>query len=434
MPGIPSPLANRKPGEIDFVVDAREHRGRIFVGRRADVRGHRARDRVPGVGVLAQGRRPHHATSRSSWRASARRSTSPRRPSPTASRSRCRTGTSGSARWRRSIPTSAPTSIHIDILSAHFVQRPRALRRRRRRRICSATFSPISVPRCAARSASRRRPTSIPTRDFPSLFEPVHGSAPDIAGKGIANPIGQIWSGALMLEHPRARGRGAPRSCAAIERVLADPTAPRTPDLGGKQRRRSSAARSRSAIGCAERIRPPRDHHDDVPGTIANISDADGDERRATASRGDHAMMIGIPRETRAGETRVAATPETVKKLAASGKHHDRRRGRRGRARRAFPTPTIDAAGAQHRQRGRGALPPIIVLKVRAPTAEELPRLKAGAMLVGPLESVRRAPASLACAATGVSGLRARMRCRASPARSRWTCCRRRRTSPATRR
>ena len=60
----------------------------------------------------------------------------------------------------------------------------------------------------------------------------MHGSAPDIAGKGIANPIGQIWSGALMLEH-----LGHPDAAAAIvgaiERVLADPAAPRTPDIGG---------------------------------------------------------------------------------------------------------------------------------------------------------------------------------------------------------
>ena len=66
----------------------------------------------------------------------------------------------------------------------------------------------------------------------PSLFEPVHGSAPDIAGKGIANPIGQIWSGALMLEF-LGHAEAAAAIVAAIERLLADPAAPRTPDLGG---------------------------------------------------------------------------------------------------------------------------------------------------------------------------------------------------------
>ena len=72
-----------------------------------------------------------------------------------------------------------------------------------------------------------------PERIHPSLFEPVHGSAPDIAGKGIANPIGQIWSAALMLDFLGHRDAGA-AVVAAIEQVLADPRAPRTPDLGGR--------------------------------------------------------------------------------------------------------------------------------------------------------------------------------------------------------
>jgi tartrate dehydrogenase/decarboxylase/D-malate dehydrogenase len=72
-----------------------------------------------------------------------------------------------------------------------------------------------------------------PTRAWPSLFEPVHGSAPDIAGKGVANPIGQVWSVALMLDflgHVDAHDAVVK----AIEAVLADPAAPRTPDLGGR--------------------------------------------------------------------------------------------------------------------------------------------------------------------------------------------------------
>jgi tartrate dehydrogenase/decarboxylase / D-malate dehydrogenase len=72
-----------------------------------------------------------------------------------------------------------------------------------------------------------------PERIFPSMFEPVHGSAPDIAGKRIANPIGQIWSAALMLEH-----LGQPEAghaiFGAIETVLQSPDAPLTPDLGGQ--------------------------------------------------------------------------------------------------------------------------------------------------------------------------------------------------------
>ena len=70
-----------------------------------------------------------------------------------------------------------------------------------------------------------------PERTFPSLFEPVHGSAPDIAGQGIANPIGQIWSGAMMLEH-LGEAEAAAAIVSAIERTLVEPSA-RTGDLGG---------------------------------------------------------------------------------------------------------------------------------------------------------------------------------------------------------
>ena len=70
-----------------------------------------------------------------------------------------------------------------------------------------------------------------PERECPSMFEPVHGSAPDIAGRGIANPIGAIWSGALMLDHLGEK-EAAAAVLAAVERMLAS-GGPRTPDLGG---------------------------------------------------------------------------------------------------------------------------------------------------------------------------------------------------------
>ena len=71
-----------------------------------------------------------------------------------------------------------------------------------------------------------------PDGDLPSMFEPVHGSAPDIAGQGIANPIGQIWSGAMMLEH-----LGHPEAAAAIVRAgeeVVSGGGPRTRDIGGQ--------------------------------------------------------------------------------------------------------------------------------------------------------------------------------------------------------
>jgi len=71
-----------------------------------------------------------------------------------------------------------------------------------------------------------------PTREHPSMFEPVHGSAPDIAGKGIANPIAQIWSGALMLDH-----LGHTEAAAAVEAAIGtvlQTSKLRTPDMGGR--------------------------------------------------------------------------------------------------------------------------------------------------------------------------------------------------------
>ncbi|KRE61324.1 hypothetical protein ASG78_13475 [Nostocoides sp. Soil756] len=69
-----------------------------------------------------------------------------------------------------------------------------------------------------------------PERAHPSLFEPVHGSAPDIAGQGVANPVGQIWTGAMMLEH-LGFGAAAAALQEAFEAVTADGV--RTRDLGG---------------------------------------------------------------------------------------------------------------------------------------------------------------------------------------------------------
>jgi tartrate dehydrogenase/decarboxylase/D-malate dehydrogenase len=71
-----------------------------------------------------------------------------------------------------------------------------------------------------------------PERKFPSMFEPIHGSAFDITGKGIANPIGTFWTACMMLDHLGETAASA-RLMRAIERVTADP-ALHTPDLGGK--------------------------------------------------------------------------------------------------------------------------------------------------------------------------------------------------------
>jgi tartrate dehydrogenase/decarboxylase / D-malate dehydrogenase len=86
-----------------------------------------------------------------------------------------------------------------------------------------------------------------PERDHPSMFEPVHGSAPDIAGQGIANPVGQVWTGALMLEH-LGHDEAAKDLHRAIEQVI-DDRANHTPDLGGSATTDGVTAALEAAIG-----------------------------------------------------------------------------------------------------------------------------------------------------------------------------------------
>src|SRR5438094_4289133 len=121
---------------------------------------------------------------------------------------------------------------HIDILTAHFVRHPDWFDVVVGSNLFGDILSDLG-PAVVGSIGIAPSANLNPEKEYPSMFEPVHGSAPDIAGKGIANPIGQIWSGALMLEHldyPQA----AAAIVRAIETVLADPSAPRTPDLGGK--------------------------------------------------------------------------------------------------------------------------------------------------------------------------------------------------------
>ena len=85
-----------------------------------------------------------------------------------------------------------------------------------------------------------------PERTYPSMFEPIHGSAFDIMGKGIANPIGTFWSAVMMLEH-LGEGPAAARLMHAIERVTADKRF-HTPDLGGTARTTEVTAAVLAAI------------------------------------------------------------------------------------------------------------------------------------------------------------------------------------------
>lgn len=122
------------------------------------------------------------------------------------------------------------SQFHIDALAALFVQRPQALDVV----VASNLFGDILSDLGAAVAGSIGIAPSAnldPSRRHPSMFEPVHGSAPDIAGQGVANPVGQIWSGALMLDH-LGQPDAAQAIVHAIEEVFAG-AGPRTPDLGG---------------------------------------------------------------------------------------------------------------------------------------------------------------------------------------------------------
>lgn len=123
---------------------------------------------------------------------------------------------------------------HIDILTARFVLSPE----RFDVVVASNLFGDILSdlgPACAGTIGIAPSANLNPERRFPSLFEPVHGSAPDIYGRNIANPVGMIWSAALMLEFLGERQpacvTAAQELVGAIEHVLEH--GPRTPDLGG---------------------------------------------------------------------------------------------------------------------------------------------------------------------------------------------------------
>jgi tartrate dehydrogenase/decarboxylase / D-malate dehydrogenase len=119
---------------------------------------------------------------------------------------------------------------HIDILTAHFVRHPDWFDVVVGSNLFGDILSDLG-PAVVGSIGIAPSANLNPEREYPSMFEPVHGSAPDIAGRGIANPIGQIWSGAMMLRH-----LGASEAADAIENAIATILAKsrvRTPDIGG---------------------------------------------------------------------------------------------------------------------------------------------------------------------------------------------------------
>jgi len=232
--GVPCPLAGRKPGDIDYLVVRENTEGEytalggiMFEGTEREV-------------VIQESVYSRHGADRVLRYAFELASTRARKRLTVATKSN---GIAIAMPWwdgradaiGADYPEVAVDKQHIDILSARFVLQPD----RFDVVVASNLFGDILSDLGPATTGTIGLAPSAnldPERRFPSLFEPVHGSAPDIFGRNIANPIAMIWSGALMLDF-LGRGEGPAHAAhdavvAAIEQVLRD--GPRSRDLGGE--------------------------------------------------------------------------------------------------------------------------------------------------------------------------------------------------------
>jgi tartrate dehydrogenase/decarboxylase / D-malate dehydrogenase len=226
--GVPCPLAGRKAGDIDFFV-VRENTegeytnlgGRIFEGTDREV-------------VIQESVFTRHGTDRVLKYAFELARSRPRKHLTVATKSN---GIAISMPWwdgradamHAGYPEVTVDKQHIDILTARFVLQPT----RFDVVVASNLFGDILSdlgPACTGTIGLAPSANLNPERSFPSLFEPVHGSAPDIYGQNIANPVAMIWSGALMLDFLGERA-AHDAIVKAIEQVLVQ--GPRTRDLGG---------------------------------------------------------------------------------------------------------------------------------------------------------------------------------------------------------
>jgi tartrate dehydrogenase/decarboxylase/D-malate dehydrogenase len=135
------------------------------------------------------------------------------------------------AEMARQYPDVKTAQFHIDILTAHFVQHPDWFDVVVASNLFGDILSDLG-PAIAGSIGIAPGGNINPEKEHPSMFEPVHGSAPDIAGKGIANPVAQIWTGAMLVEH-LGHADAAAAMVAAIEKIVEEGRAV-TRDLGGK--------------------------------------------------------------------------------------------------------------------------------------------------------------------------------------------------------
>ncbi|TVM08212.1 MAG: tartrate dehydrogenase, partial [Halomonas sp.] len=231
MPGIKSPLAGRAAGDIDFYV-VRENTegeyssvgGRMFEGTEREV-------------VIQETVMTRTGVDRVLKYAFELAQSRPRKKLTSATKSNGISITM--PYWDERVETMAAgypqvnvDKFHIDILTANFVLHPDWFDVVVGSNLFGDILSDLG-PACTGTIGIAPSANINPEGRFPSLFEPVHGSAPDIAGKGIANPIGQIWSAAMMLEH-LGHQAAADAIVTAIEAVLEEGNpAVVTPDIGG---------------------------------------------------------------------------------------------------------------------------------------------------------------------------------------------------------
>ncbi|MEX1109171.1 MAG: tartrate dehydrogenase [Dongiaceae bacterium] len=242
--GVRSPLAGVAPGDVDFWIvrennegEYSEIGGRLYAGTEQElvtqesVFTRKGVDRVLRYAFdLAQRRPARHLTS--ATKSNGIIHTMPYWDERVAA-------------MAASYPEVRTDRYHIDILTAHFVQHPQWFDVVVGSNLFGDILSDLG-PAVAGTIGIAPSANLNPERQFPSMFEPVHGSAPDIAGKGIANPVGQIWSGAMMLEH-LGHSEAAAAVEAAFSTVLAESDV-RSPDMGGKATTRQMGAAIAEAV------------------------------------------------------------------------------------------------------------------------------------------------------------------------------------------
>ena len=228
--GVPCPLAGRKPGDIDYWIVRENNEGEYSsVGGRM----YEGTDMEMAIQQAIFSKRGCDRVMRYAFNLAATRS---RNEVVSATKSN---GISISmpywderfAAIAKEYPKAKTSQYHIDILTAHLVRNPQWFDVIVGSNLFGDILSDLG-PATRGTIAIAPGGNINPEKVYPSMFEPVHGSAPDIAGKGIANPIGQIWSGAMMLEHLGHKD-AADAIVKAIEVVLGEAKA-LTPDMGGK--------------------------------------------------------------------------------------------------------------------------------------------------------------------------------------------------------